>query len=1172
MLQIESVSKTYKTGALVQQALDNVSLNLRDSEFVAILGPSGSGKTTLLNIIGGLDRYDSGSLIINGVSTKQYSARDWDSYRNHSVGFVFQSYNLIPHQSVLANVELALTIGGVSRARRRQRAKEALEQVGLKEHMHKKPAQLSGGQMQRVAIARALVNDPDILLADEPTGALDSETSLQVMDLLKEVARDRLVVMVTHNPELAERYATRTVRLKDGRITDDSDPYDPNVETPAVHRNLGKSSMSRLTSLSLSFRNLWTKKVRTLLVAFAGSIGIIGIALILSMSNGVDRYIQSVEEDTLKSYPLQITDTSFNLASFLPASRDSDEQTDAEVREWRTVTNLLSRVSVNDLKSLRDYLESGQTDVYDHVQSIEYGYSLTPRIFSLSEGKARQVNPDNSFAALGFTSTGTMSGMLTQLSSTDSFHPMPRESSLYLSQYRLEAGHWPEGWNECVLVLSAKGRVTDLSLYTMGFKDPEELERMVRSFAEGHPVTEEDGAERTYRYEDFLGVSFRVVPAGSFYVYDEDYGLWADRSGDEDFTRSLVEKGETLTIVGVVRPEEDAATPALPMGICYPAALSDHLMELARSAPIVRAQLDSRETDVFTGLPFGQVRGSETMDLSSLFKVDEEALSKAFQFDQEDLPDLSAMDLSGLDLSDLDLTGAIRPGDLTAAMPALTEQDVAKLLQGVKLELSAEDLQALFTALMEGYLAQAQDPADLLGGMAGAAAEYLASEEAAARIREGIESALRDNGAVQMTDEELAELITGVLSGYPAYLASHGVEGEELPMAYLGEYLQSPEGRAALAAAGESLRQRAEAFTLSPAQISAITGSLYAGYEDYAAQNGKPTAGSIGQSFADYLAGPEATALISQAVADAVDTSGLQQQMAAMLNQYQAGVAAALQKAMGRAMAAVSEQLKDALAARLGELTGQLTENLQQAFRVDPQALAEAFSMSMDPAELRDLMTALLSRQENSYDGNLRKLGYAAQDDPASITIYPLDFAGKTAVKAILEDYNRQMEQSGQEDKVITYTDVVDTLMSSVTDIVDAISTVLIAFVAISLVVSSVMIGVITYISVLERRKEIGVLRAIGASKRNISQVFNAETFIIGALAGLLGVGLSYLLLIPANRIIASLAGKVNIRAYLPLSSAAILVGLSIFLTLLGGFIPAKKAARQDPVAALRSE
>ena len=472
MLQIKDVKKVYKTGALVQRALDGVSLSLRDNEFVAILGPSGSGKTTLLNVIGGLDRYDEGELIINGVSTRKYSARDWDSYRNHTVGFVFQSYNLIPHQTILANVELALTISGVSPRERRRRAKDALVRVGLAEHIHKKPAQLSGGQMQRVAIARALVNDPDILLADEPTGALDSETSVQVMELLKEVARDRLVVMVTHNPELADEYATRIVRLKDGRITDDSDPYDPATEGPAVHRNLGRASMSVLTALSLSFNNLWTKKVRTLLVAFAGSIGIIGIAMILSMSNGVDRYIQSVEEDTLKSYPLQITDTSFDLAALMNRNQGGgtpdDTDVDAEVREWKTVTNLFSRVSVNDLTALRAYLESGQTDIYDQVQAITYDYNITPRIFAVDENRVRQVNPDSTFAAMGISSVEGMSSMLSQMTSSDSFRVMPSEPALYETQYEVVAGHWPEDWNECVVVLTKGGWIPRFFIPQLG--------------------------------------------------------------------------------------------------------------------------------------------------------------------------------------------------------------------------------------------------------------------------------------------------------------------------------------------------------------------------------------------------------------------------------------------------------------------------------------------------------------------------------------------------------------------------------------------------------------------------------------------------------------------------------------------------------------------------------
>ena len=1175
MLQIKEIRKVYKTGSLVQKALDGVSLNLRDNEFVAILGPSGSGKTTLLNVIGGLDRCDSGELIINGVSTKKYSARDWDSYRNHTVGFVFQSYNLIPHQTILANVELALTISGVGRGERRRRAEEALKKVGLAEHIHKKPAQLSGGQMQRVAIARALVNDPDVLLADEPTGALDSETSVQVMELLKEVARDRLVVMVTHNPELADEYATRIVRLKDGRITDDSDPYQPETAEPGVHRNLGRAFMSPLTALSLSFNNLWTKKVRTLLVAFAGSIGIIGIAMILSMSNGVDRYIQSVEEDTLKSYPLQITDSSFNLASFMPQNRDEEGETEepAEVREWKTVTNLFSRVSVNDLTALRAYLESGETDLYDQVQAIVYDYNITPRIYKLEEGRARQVNPDTSFAAMGFSSTEGMSSMLSQFSSTDSFHPMPSAKALYEEQYEVKAGRWPEAWNECVVVLTQRGRVSDMTLYTLGLKDPAELEEMVRRFSQGETV-QPDGPELRLNYADLLGIRFKVLPASALYTYDADYKLWTDRSADEAWLRRTLEGAEDLSVVGVVLPREDMSNPTLSYGIVYPAALSDHLRDLSAASEVTKQQLSDQSFDVFTGLPFGESTQDRDMDLSALFSVDEEAIGKAFQFDMGEGGDFdfSDFDLSEMDLSDLDLSGAIDPNDFSAAMPSLSEKDITDLMKSVKLKIDAEDLRTLVEKLLEGWLAEAEkDPSTDPSRLAASMTDYLRSETARETLEAGIRAALEENGAAAVTAEELETMLTAVLAGYPAYAAERDPEGEALPLAFLTDYLQTEEARAALNAAAGELRTRAEAFTLSPEQIQELTRQVYEGFERYADETGQPGLRSLGQSFTDYLSSDAASALLGETVSKALDTSGLKTQAASLFSRYAASVGGAIGKAMEKAMGGLTEQLTEAIAKNLSGLTEQFAENLQEAFTIDPEALAEAFSMNMDPAELRDLMTALMSKQANTYGGNLRKLGYAADEDPASITIYPKDFDGKSRVKEILAEYNARMEKEDP-DRVITYTDIVDTLMSSVTDIVDAISAVLIAFVAVSLVVSSVMIGVITYISVLERRKEIGVLRAIGASKRNVSQVFNAETFIIGALAGLLGVGVTYLLLIPANRIIAHFAGDVQIRAYLPVTAAVILVALSIVLTLLGGLIPSRKAARQDPVAALRSE
>ena len=1180
MLQIKDVKKVYKTGSLVQRALDGVRLSLRDNEFVAILGPSGSGKTTLLNVIGGLDRYDSGELIINGVSTRKYSARDWDSYRNHTVGFVFQSYNLIPHQSVLSNVELALTISGVSPAERRRRAREALVQVGLADHLHKKPAQLSGGQMQRVAIARALVNDPDILLADEPTGALDSETSVQVMELLKQVASDRLVVMVTHNPELAEQYATRIVRLRDGRITDDTDPYDPEAEGSAVHRNLGRASMSVLTALTLSFNNLWTKKVRTLLVAFAGSIGIIGIALILSMSNGVNRYIQSVEEDTLKSYPLQITDSSFDLSTLLSRGNGNRSQTDqeaaedAEVREWKTVTNLFSRVSVNDLSALRAWLESGETDIYDHVQAITYEYNITPRIYAVDGQQVRQVNPDTTFSSMGISSGEGLSSMLSSLTSSDSFRVMPSEPALYEEQYDVMAGHWPEDWNECVVVLTKGGWIPDLTLYALGLKDPAELEELVRRFAQGETVTA-TGPGLRLAYTDLLGISFKVLPGSALYSYDAEYAVWADRSGDEAWLRQVLETAGELTVVGVVQPREDAGTATLSYGIAYPAALEDHLRALSADSEVTRSQLARREIDVFTGLPFGESAQGRDMDLSSLFTVDQEAIANAFQFDLGEGGlglDLSDLDLSGLDLSGLGVSGSLDSSALLAAMPGLSQSDLADLMSGVKLNLNAEDLRDLFARLLEGWLLEAAaDPATDPTRLPEALRDYLSTGAARALLEEGVRQALADNGAALVTAEELESMLVAVLAGYEDYAAERDPEGTALPLAYLNDYLQTDAAQAALEAAVLELQTRTEAFVLTPEQIAALALSVYEDYETYAAENGAPGLKALLTSFTDYLSSEEAAALLTQAVTRAVDTSGLQAKANALISRYAASVSAAIGRLMERAMAGLTAQLARTITDNLAAMTEQLAANLQEAFTIDPEALAEAFRMNMDAGELRDLMTALMSKQTNTYAGNLRKLSFARDEDPASITIYPRDFEGKSRIKALLADYNARMEQEDP-DKVITYTDIVDTLMSSVTLIVDAISAVLIGFVAVSLVVSSVMIGVITYISVLERRKEIGILRAIGASRRNVSQVFNAETFIIGALAGLLGVGLSYLALVPINNIIAAVSEGVNIRAYLPPDNAAILVALSIVLTLLGGLIPSRKAARQDPVTALRSE
>ncbi|MBQ7671238.1 MAG: ABC transporter ATP-binding protein/permease [Clostridia bacterium] len=1176
MLQIKNISKTYRTGSLTQRALDDVSLSLRDSEFVAILGQSGSGKTTLLNVIGGLDRYDEGDLLINGVSTKKYKSRDWDAYRNHSVGFVFQSYNLIPHQNILANVELALTIGGVSKRERTARAKEALDKVGLTEHIHKKPSQLSGGQMQRVAIARALVNDPDILLADEPTGALDSETSIQVMDLLKEVASDRLVVMVTHNPELAEKYATRIVRLKDGQIISDSDPYEPDG-AEKTHK-AGKSGMSFITALNLSLKNLWTKKVRTLLVAFAGSIGIIGIAMILSMSNGANVYIRNIQEDTLKSYPLQITKTSFDISSLISprAERSKDSGDDGEegvVREWRAVTSMFSRVSTNDLKSLKQYLDSGVTNINDFVQAIEYDYNVTPQIFSYRNGTVRQVNPDRTFSALGFSATDTMSSLMTSFSSTSSFFGLPADPDLYVDQYEVKAGRWPENYNECVLFLSDTGYVADLTLYTLGLKDPADLDEMVKAFAEGY-ASNVKLTTRKYSYDEFLGITFKLVDPSSWYVYDKDYGIWTDRSGDEAFMKRLVENGEDLTVVGVVQPAEGVDNTSMKMGIGYPASLTLHMIENASKTEIVKQQLDDPETDVFTGIKFGETNNNGSFDLSALFTVNEDALGKLFSFDPSSFsPDSIPLDMSSLNLSGLDLSSLI---DLSALgnikLPDLDTEDFISLLGSLKFNFNEEDLSKLFSDLASGLAEYAaKDPSTDFSRFPESISEYLSSGEAMRTLREEITKAFEENGAALVTTDDVSEIARSITDGFPEYAEEREAEGLTLAQ-LLYDYLNTDEVKGIVADSADRIRAKIAGFTINEDQAKVITAALYDSYVKYASENSLPEPSSLTAVMIEYMNSDEARKMITDAVSKMVDTSGLERKISELMAEYTSAAAPQIEEAAKGLVGDLMKNLSGTLGKVINDAVSKMASNLTDTFKFDPKMLSEAVTFNMSAEELRDMMTTLLTGETGSFETNLKKLGYADLSDPASVTIYPTDFNGKTEVKNILDAYNSKMEDAGESEKVIVYTDLVDTLMSSVTDIINAISYILIAFVAISLVVSSVMIGVITYISVLERKKEIGILRAIGASKRNVSNVFNAETFIIGLLAGVLGIVITLILLIPANYLIHTLSGQTGINAILPPVAAILLILLSVLLTLIGGIIPSRKAAKSDPVEALRSE
>ncbi len=1207
MLQIQHICKEYRTGELVQKALDDVSLNLRDNEFVAILGPSGSGKTTLLNIIGGLDQYDSGELIINGISTQKYKDRDWDSYRNHTIGFVFQSYNLIPHQTLLANVELALTISGVSRAERRQRAVQALQEVGLGDQMHKKHSQLSGGQMQRVAIARALVNNPDILLADEPTGALDSDTSLQVMDLLKDVAKNHLVVMVTHNAELADTYATRIVRLKDGRILSDSDEYVVDTESAlAEHRNMGHASMSFLTALDLSFHNLLTKKARTILTAFAGSIGIIGIALILALSNGVSDYIARVEEETLSEYPVQITSTGVNLSSLVSAASGvAESERDAEhgvVHVIQMVTTMFSQVEVNDLGALKSFLDSGTSGMDDYVQAIEYTYNIEPQIYQIQDTGYRQVNPDSTFSSLGGGSGAMLSSYL-----GNNFHALPENSNLYENQYDVVAGHWPENYDECILVLTGSGGISDLLLYTLGLRDQMELVDMIQQYMKSEEI-DTPGDLGTYTYDDILGITFKLVLAADYYQYDSDYEVWTDKSDNTSYMQELVEGGEDLKIVGIVRPSKDATASFLSSGIYYPASLTTHIMEEASDKEIVKAQMASPDINVLTGEEFGTDSQESGFDLSSLLSIDTSALEDMFQADSDDLTgDLSDFDYDfdfsdqfSLDEDSLDLSGLMDTSDwdldldlsgISVSLPGLS---MDSLLQGVSISVTSETLSGLAEDLVAGYADYAAENPDAdISVMGDYFTEYLNSDAAQTILRTYMAEIIASGSDITVSTDQLQSLIYQIMAGYQAYAAANGYTDADLFGDYLQEYMQTAEANAILNAwAAENLQINSDNVTITPAEIQSLSMALMFGYSAYAEENEYPDPSDIGTYLSDYLDSPTAQAIITGSISGMIDTSSLSSQLSSTLSSYISSIASTygsavaeqiesqLSGSMEELMTSLTEQIESqlqdiltpAMEDMMGELADTIEERLQGAFSIDADDLTEIFSFVMDSDALSDLLSTMNSFSSSSYDDNLSMMGYQDVSTPDEIDIYPLDFAGKEHVTAILEDYNTAQEAAGNTDKIITYTDMVATLMSSVTDIVNQITYVLIAFVAISLVVSSIMIGVITYISVLERRKEIGILRAIGASKNNVSQVFNAETFIIGLCAGLIGVGLSLLLMIPANMIIHFMAGSNRINASLPLIAALLLIVLSVALTIISGLIPSHAAAKSDPVAALRSE
>ena len=1105
MLKLKELRKSYQTFDFTQTALDGVSVAFRDNEFAAILGPSGSGKTTMLNIIGGLDHYDSGDLEIDEISTEEYRDSDWDTYRNNRIGFVFQSYNLISHQSVLANVELALTLSGVSGAQRKERAYKALEEVGLREHARKLPSQLSGGQMQRVALARALINDPEILLADEPTGALDTKTSEQVMDLLKEIAKDRLVIMVTHNPELADEYANRIIQLQDGQIISDSNPFYPNDDDLREGRSPRKVSMSFFTAIALSLSNLMTKKGRTFVTSLAGSIGIVGIAAILALANGINAYIEDIEQETMSIYPLTVQSSDFDLTSLLSNmgalsdsstdSTDEASQDDANatnvVTERKIVESLFEGQTENDLQSLKSYIEENQNDIDPHVKNIQYSYNLTPQIYlaDTSEG-IDQVSPDALLRSYGIGGGAGMS-LFGGSGGMNVFHETPGDVSMFDYQYEVKAGHWPTAHDEAVLVLLPDGSTSDFILYSLGVRDRADLKSMLEAFMEN---PDEDvklnDTDMTITYETILESKLKIVHAADRYEYDDSFNVWLDRSNHTDFMEKLVKDGMDLKIVGIVQPNPDATATSLSPGINYTPELIQHLMQEATKKPIVQAQLKAPTINVLSGKTFAEEKdddASSGFDFADLITVDEEALQEAFQFDESKL---------NLDLSALD-------GNLSMDMSSLgngLSMDMSSLGEGLTFDMSAlaniEMPNFNMDDLTAQIAAEVNIPADALTGII-------------QNVVGGFLVEVAGDGPMPAQD---------FVDAFYAYLARADVQGN------INHQINALLDETQMSAQVEGIVQ------------NYITGLL----------------GSFIQQLTEQMAQMQ-TQMQSQ----------IQGQLQAVMSEVQAQIQTQIGAAMGSLPSQIQKEMESALSG--------LPSQMQEALSIDPEVLTSAFKVDFDEKEILELMSALMNQTENTADSILASLGYADPLSPSQIGFYPLNFKSKVEVENFLEEYNTLMEENGEENKVISYTDIVGLMMSSVTDIVDTISYALIAFVAISLIVSSIMIGVITYISVLERKKEIGILRALGASKRDVRRVFNAETMIIGFVAGGLGIAITVLISAVANIIVYNQLGIANI-AQLPVTNAFVLIGISMFLAFISGLFPSSAAARKDPVEALRSE
>ena len=1046
MLEIKKITKIYETEGFKQKALDEVSINFRKNEFAAILGPSGSGKTTLLNIIGGLDHYTKGDLIINEMSTKKFKDSNWDSYRNHRVGFVFQNYNLITHQTILSNVKLALTLSGITKKEATERAKKALKDVGLEDHINKRPNQLSGGQMQRVAIARALVNDPDILLADEPTGALDSETSIQIMELLKKIAKNKLVIMVTHNPELAKEYGTRIITLKDGKITSDSNPYDGKINTKEEKTTKAKkdkkTNMSFLTALTLSFNNLMTKKGRTVLVAFAGSIGIIGIALILAVSTGFQNYVDSIQEETLTSYPLNIMQEQADITGTILAmtATSSKEKKEDKVTEQQYITKMLSNIKANDLKSFKKYLTKNHKKIDKDISTIKYTYSIDPLIYTIdATGSLAKLNPNNLFSSIYGSNN-----MLSSYSSMASiFSQMIDNEKTLNEQYDVLAGRWPEKYNEMIIVLSEPNNISDLLVYSLGLRDNKELTDMVNSIMSGKSINI-NNTPLTLTYDDLMNVKLKLIKPTDTFKYNPKYGVYEDMGEDKDYMQKVYDSALNLKIVGIVSSKPGTTSMALNPGVAYTKELIDYIIDDSQKKDIVKKQLANEEIDVFSGKRFDSNKNNFNFEFTDLVSIDNEKLKSAFNIsiDQNSLQKQTEAYMS--EINNMITT------DINPAKESF-DKTLNDLIRGLINNINEEALSNT-EQFVDNYL-ETYEVGNMLSSLE---KDYIIPKDAFKTAYSGLLKSLMQVYAMTYNSIENKEIFT-----------------EDMILSIINTYISS------------------------------------------------------------------------------APVTGVSEQMA---------------KSMTEA------KMKKDILTKVGELTNNLTNAFATSFNIDQDKIASAFKLNFSEDELARVVSAMMTKKETSAKTNLISLGYQDKEEPTYISFYFNSFDGKEHFLSFIDKYNKQMKKEKNEDKVINYSDTTGILMNSVKTIVNAVSYVLIAFVSISLVVSSIMIGIITYISVYERTKEIGILRSIGASKHNISSIFNAETFIIGLLSGLFGIGISYILIPIINKVLHHYTGNIPLSAALKIKSALILIVLSIILTLIGGLIPAKAASKKDPVEALRSE